>query len=173
LLKFALCYGFRNLQNVVRKIKTGKCDYHFLEIMACPSGDFLLSNLDNRDRASYLYIMALLLKTGCLNGGGQIKPKPGQSPKDLIELLEAAYQENVSTFMLDLSFIASDTQSETYFDSTFCMFLLRCRVDIVCQNYDEIRRSLNNVHVLISTYQLISKDARPIYAVSESHLDTN
>ncbi|KAG7019383.1 Protein NAR1, partial [Cucurbita argyrosperma subsp. argyrosperma] len=69
LLKFALCYGFRNLQNVVRKIKTGKCDYHFLEIMACPSG--------------------------CLNGGGQIKPKPGQSPKDLIELLEAAYQENV------------------------------------------------------------------------------
>lgn len=42
--------------------------------------------------------MSLLLKTGCLNGGGQIKPKPGQSPKDLIELLEAAYQENVSTF---------------------------------------------------------------------------
>ncbi|XP_023542134.1 protein NAR1-like isoform X1 [Cucurbita pepo subsp. pepo] len=69
LLKFALCYGFRNLQNVVRKIKTGKCEYHFLEIMACPSG--------------------------CLNGGGQIKPKPGQSPKGLIELLEAAYEENV------------------------------------------------------------------------------
>lgn len=38
MLKFALCYGFRNLQNVVRKIKIGKCDYHFLEIMACPSG---------------------------------------------------------------------------------------------------------------------------------------
>ncbi|KAL4306033.1 hypothetical protein AHAS_Ahas16G0137800 [Arachis hypogaea] len=37
-LRFALCYGFRNLQNVVRKLKTGKCDYHFLEIMACPSG---------------------------------------------------------------------------------------------------------------------------------------
>lgn len=42
---------------------------------------------------------AIIIKTGCLNGGGQIKPKPGQSPKDLIELLEAAYQENVSTFM--------------------------------------------------------------------------
>ncbi|PWA71962.1 ferredoxin hydrogenase [Artemisia annua] len=37
-LKFALCYGFRNLQNVVRKIKEGKSDYHYLEIMACPSG---------------------------------------------------------------------------------------------------------------------------------------
>ncbi|XP_062013642.1 protein NAR1 isoform X2 [Rosa rugosa] len=68
-LKFALCYGFRNLQNVVRKIKIGKCDYHFLEIMACPSG--------------------------CLNGGGQIKPKPGQSAKQLIPLLQAAYAENI------------------------------------------------------------------------------
>lgn len=68
-LKFALCYGFRNLQNVVRRIKSGKCDYHFLEIMACPAG--------------------------CLNGGGQIKPKPGQNPKELIQLLEAIYMENV------------------------------------------------------------------------------
>lgn len=39
-LKFALCYGFRNLQNVVRKLKIGKSDYHYLEIMACPSGIF-------------------------------------------------------------------------------------------------------------------------------------
>ncbi|XP_010541924.1 PREDICTED: protein NAR1 [Tarenaya hassleriana] len=68
-LKFALCYGFQNLQNIVRRMKTRKCDYHFVEIMACP--------------------------TGCLNGGGQIKPKPGQSPKDLIQSLEAAYMEDV------------------------------------------------------------------------------
>ncbi|KAL8137266.1 hypothetical protein V2J09_003267 [Rumex salicifolius] len=68
-LKFALCYGFRNLQNVVRKIKIGKSDYHFLEIMACPSG--------------------------CLNGGGQIKPKPGQSAKDLIQSLENVYMDEV------------------------------------------------------------------------------
>ncbi|KAL3845967.1 hypothetical protein ACJIZ3_003370 [Penstemon smallii] len=68
-LRFALCYGFRNLRNVVTKIKNGKCEYHFLEIMACPSG--------------------------CLNGGGQIKPKPGQSGKDLITLLETTYSDNV------------------------------------------------------------------------------
>ncbi|GER26880.1 leucine-rich repeat protein kinase family protein [Striga asiatica] len=68
-LRFAQCYGFRNLRNIVTKIKSGKCEYHFLEIMACPSG--------------------------CLNGGGQIKPKPGQSAKDLIQLLETAYSENV------------------------------------------------------------------------------
>ncbi|KAG5516278.1 hypothetical protein RHGRI_037098 [Rhododendron griersonianum] len=68
-LKFALCYGFRNLQNIVRKIKIGKCDYHFIEVMACPSG--------------------------CLNGGGQIKRKPGQSPKDIIQSLETAYMDDV------------------------------------------------------------------------------
>ncbi|KAG8365344.1 hypothetical protein BUALT_Bualt18G0094900 [Buddleja alternifolia] len=68
-LRFALCYGFRNLRNIVTKIKSGKCEYHFLEIMACPSG--------------------------CLNGGGQIKPKAGQSAKDLIQLLETTYSENV------------------------------------------------------------------------------
>lgn len=68
-LRFALCYGFRNLQNVVRKIKIGKCDYDFLEIMACPSG--------------------------CLNGGGQIKPRAGQSAKDLIQHLESVYMKDV------------------------------------------------------------------------------
>lgn len=37
-LKFAQCYGFRNLQNIVSKVKRGKCEYHFVEVMACPSG---------------------------------------------------------------------------------------------------------------------------------------
>lgn len=68
-LKFALCYGFQNLQNIVRKVKMQRCDYHFVEVMACPSG--------------------------CLNGGGQIKPKPGQSPKDLLQALAGVYMENV------------------------------------------------------------------------------
>eukprot|EP00268_Persea_americana_P046786 TRINITY_DN4835_c0_g1_i5.p1 TRINITY_DN4835_c0_g1~~TRINITY_DN4835_c0_g1_i5.p1 ORF type:complete len:478 (+),score=85.56 TRINITY_DN4835_c0_g1_i5:261-1694(+) len=69
-LRFALCYGFRNLQNIVRKIKIKKLDYHFVEVMACPSG--------------------------CLNGGGQIKPKAGQSAKDVIQSLEGVYlQDNL------------------------------------------------------------------------------
>ncbi|KAF2076175.1 hypothetical protein CYY_002528 [Polysphondylium violaceum] len=53
---FALAYGFRNIQNIVRKIKistsTNKhCGYDFVEVMACPSG--------------------------CINGGGQIKSEGG------------------------------------------------------------------------------------------------
>ncbi|XP_038691966.1 protein NAR1-like isoform X2 [Tripterygium wilfordii] len=68
LLRFAMCYGFWDLQNIVRTIKLQKCKYHFVEVMACPSG--------------------------CLNGGGQIKPKPRQTPKDLIQALETIYMEN-------------------------------------------------------------------------------
>ncbi|CAH8316963.1 unnamed protein product [Eruca vesicaria subsp. sativa] len=69
-LKFALCYGFQNLQNIVRKLKTRKCEYQYVEIMACPAG--------------------------CLNGGGQIKPKTGQTQKELINSLEATYMNDTA-----------------------------------------------------------------------------
>ena len=47
-LHFAIVNGFRNIQTLVQKLKRGKCEYDFVEIMACPSG--------------------------CLNGGAQLKP---------------------------------------------------------------------------------------------------
>ena len=47
LLKFAIANGFRNIQNLVQKMKRKRCDYDFVEIMACPSG--------------------------CINGGAQIR----------------------------------------------------------------------------------------------------
>jgi len=41
-LRGALAYGFRNIQNIVRKLSQGRHDtkrvYDFVEIMACPSG---------------------------------------------------------------------------------------------------------------------------------------
>lgn len=64
-LKFAAAYGFRNIQNLVQKIKRGKSPYQFVEVMACPSG--------------------------CLNGGGQIRPGDGQSSKELISTLDELY----------------------------------------------------------------------------------
>ncbi|CAM9709668.1 unnamed protein product, partial [Discosporangium mesarthrocarpum] len=48
-LRFASAYGFRNIQSILAKARRGRCPYHFVEIMACPSG--------------------------CVNGGGQAKPK--------------------------------------------------------------------------------------------------
>lgn len=38
LLHFAAAYGFRNIQNLVQKLKRGRCPYHYVEVMACPAG---------------------------------------------------------------------------------------------------------------------------------------
>ncbi|XP_010595747.1 cytosolic iron-sulfur assembly component 3 isoform X1 [Loxodonta africana] len=38
LLHFATAYGFRNIQNLVQKLRRGRCPYHYVEVMACPSG---------------------------------------------------------------------------------------------------------------------------------------
>lgn len=37
--------------------------------------------------------------SGCLNGGGQIKPKMGQSAKDVIQQLEKTYMQDVSPLL--------------------------------------------------------------------------
>ncbi|CAG9835690.1 unnamed protein product [Diabrotica balteata] len=64
-LRFAIANGFRNIQNLVQKLKRGKSQYHYVEVMACPSG--------------------------CLNGGAQIRPKEGRSVKDLLLEIEKLY----------------------------------------------------------------------------------
>lgn len=51
----------------VRKIKRGACEYDYVEIMACPSG--------------------------CLNGGGQMKPRAEQSSQQLLEQLDQIYHD--------------------------------------------------------------------------------
>ncbi|NWU98538.1 NARFL factor, partial [Upupa epops] len=66
LLHFALAYGFRNIQNLVQKLKRGKSPYHYVEVMACPSG--------------------------CLNGGGQIKLEGGESSKEQLQRVESLYE---------------------------------------------------------------------------------
>ena len=37
-LIFAAAYEFRNIQNLMQKIKRGRCPYHFVEVMVCSSG---------------------------------------------------------------------------------------------------------------------------------------
>ncbi|XP_006172691.1 cytosolic iron-sulfur assembly component 3 isoform X2 [Camelus dromedarius] len=64
LLHFAVAYGFRNIQNLVQKLKRGRCPYHYVEVMACPAG--------------------------CLNGGGQLKA-PDRPGKELLQQVERLY----------------------------------------------------------------------------------
>ncbi|XP_038215886.1 probable cytosolic Fe-S cluster assembly factor GL21135 [Zerene cesonia] len=65
-LRFAIANGFRNIQNLVQKLKRGKSPYHYVEVMACPSG--------------------------CLNGGAQIRPLSGESGRELVAQLHAMYR---------------------------------------------------------------------------------
>ncbi|XP_043222355.1 cytosolic iron-sulfur assembly component 3-like [Amphibalanus amphitrite] len=47
-LRVAIANGFRNIQNLVQKLKRRRCPYDYVEVMACPSG--------------------------CVNGGAQSRP---------------------------------------------------------------------------------------------------
>ncbi|XP_013197617.2 probable cytosolic Fe-S cluster assembly factor GL21135 [Amyelois transitella] len=66
-LRFAIANGFRNIQNLVQKLKRGKSPYHYVEVMACPSG--------------------------CLNGGAQARPISGESGRELVSQLENLYSQ--------------------------------------------------------------------------------
>jgi iron only hydrogenase large subunit-like protein len=85
-LSFATAYGFRNIQNVVRKIKQNKCNYHFIEVMACPGGIYLLSSI-------FFFPPILFLSDviGCTNGGGQIKPEKNESVKELLKKVDDVF----------------------------------------------------------------------------------
>ncbi len=57
-LKVAAASGLKNAQAIMEKVKAGECDYHFVEIMACPGG--------------------------CVNGGGQ--PIQPASVRNFVDL---------------------------------------------------------------------------------------
>lgn len=64
-LSFAIVNGFRNIQNLVQKMKRNKCPYDYVEVMACPCG--------------------------CLNGGAQIRPQNNIQPREQALKLEEKY----------------------------------------------------------------------------------
>lgn len=69
MLRFAICNGFRNIQNIVQRIKRGTCQYHFIEVMACPSG--------------------------CLNGGAQLRPfEQKGNGKELLEKIHEIFRKS-------------------------------------------------------------------------------
>ncbi|XP_069337927.1 nuclear prelamin A recognition factor [Eulemur rufifrons] len=67
LLRFAAAYGFRNIQNMVLKLKKGALPYHFVEVLACPGG--------------------------CLNGRGQAQSRDGRVDKALLRQMEGIYSD--------------------------------------------------------------------------------
>lgn len=64
-LRVAIANGFRNIQNLVQKLKRSKCLYDYVEVMACPSG--------------------------CLNGGAQLRPSSNSEAKFHLAKVEALH----------------------------------------------------------------------------------
>nr|CAG4641660.1 EOG090X05AC [Eurycercus lamellatus] len=67
-LRIAIANGFRNIQNIVQKLKRKKCSYDYVEVMACPSG--------------------------CLNGGAQLRPESNSEAKILASHIDALHLQN-------------------------------------------------------------------------------
>lgn len=64
-MRVAIANGFRNIQNLVQKMKRKKCLYDYVEVMACPSG--------------------------CLNGGAQLRPDSNGEAKLHLARVEALH----------------------------------------------------------------------------------
>ncbi|XP_017535807.3 nuclear prelamin A recognition factor [Manis javanica] len=67
LLRFAAAYGFRNIQNMVLKLKKGRFPHHFVEVLACAGG--------------------------CLNGRGQAQGEDGRTDRALLKQMEGIYAD--------------------------------------------------------------------------------
>jgi len=79
LLRFTAAYGFRNIQNVIRRVAKAdgnlKDTGHFVEIMACPGG--------------------------CLNGGGQIpEPKKEDQPENKSQAARRQRLQNLEELLI-------------------------------------------------------------------------
>ena len=79
MFKGAKCYGFRNLQNVVRKV--GK--ERGVRTGTGAAGRMIGGRTTGikRDSKKYDYVEVMACPGGCVNGGGQLKPKTMQVDK--------------------------------------------------------------------------------------------
>ncbi|MBN3283219.1 NARF factor, partial [Polyodon spathula] len=65
LLQFAAVYGFRNIQNMIQKLKKGRFPYQLVEVLSCPGG--------------------------CLNGKGQAQTESGIADRALLQQMGEVY----------------------------------------------------------------------------------
>lgn len=99
LLRFAAAYGFKNIQNVVRKVKSLPMPPPTVPKLA--SGDIEMDDrivsssvrqrtaTATKDMFDFVELMAC--PSGCINGGGQLK-NPSLPSKDWIGLEEQSYK---------------------------------------------------------------------------------
>jgi len=106
-LKFLKAYGFKNIQNVTKRVKRNKSRYHYIEIMACPSG--------------------------CGNGSAMIRPEGGmlerreyvQRLRDMLAnraMRAPEDNEVIQKFYSELDMRVGDKSARDLFHTTFQAF---------------------------------------------------
>jgi iron only hydrogenase large subunit-like protein len=81
-LRMARCYGFRNIQNLVRKLE-GK------------GGRVVKKKQPGKEERGWDYVEVMACPSGCVNGGGQLPPANGErvyTPKEWLQQVEQVYQ---------------------------------------------------------------------------------
>jgi iron only hydrogenase large subunit-like protein len=79
-LRMARCYGFRNIQNLVRKLE-GK-------------GGKVVKKKSTKEEHGWDYVEVMACPSGCVNGGGQLPTPSGEkvyTPKEWLEQVEQTY----------------------------------------------------------------------------------
>ena len=121
LLRFAIANGFRNIQNLVQKMKRKKCNYDFVEIMACPSG--------------------------CLNGGAQCKPNSLE--KDMGSV-KAFLAEMERIYMVDINNKCWPTENpdvETIYDDWLGGKNTEKAIHYLYTEYHEVEKMTNSLAI--------------------------
>ena len=80
-LRMARCYGFRNIQNLVRKLE-GK-------------GGKVVKKKSGKEERGWDYVEVMACPSGCVNGGGQLPPSNTEqvySAKEWLQKVEQIYQ---------------------------------------------------------------------------------
>lgn len=102
-LNFALAYGFRNIQNLVRKMKTKRPGKVALPASAVRTETGVSENAAPTDDTAtvslpvgsggYHYVEVMACPSGCLNGGGQVKAVDIRSQKQLVQDLDVSFHQ--------------------------------------------------------------------------------
>ena len=89
-LRFALAYGFRNIENVVRRVKSAAgSPYHLVEIMASPGGEANGGGQARAPNPAAQRTRAAEIDALLANGAETVRRSPLDSPR-LAELYAQA-----------------------------------------------------------------------------------
>ena len=124
IIKFGRIYGFRNIQSILMKMKRNKVDLDLIEIMACPSG--------------------------CINGGGQIKPAIKETINDTKTRIERVN-----------SIFHNDKITRSIHDNPLVQYI-----------YGNNNIESNNLNLNINKQKITSKSTAPSPIVTATVVDT-